>query len=98
MKNNNNEILLKNLEDKLDAFIQKGFAIGRKLPIEERNGLIKNLINELVDSVVKKLQESEDVNLTKDELIKREKMVKQFAEDFYSKKIKAAAFQNTEHK
>lgn len=87
MENHNQDILTKNLEEKLDAFIQKGFVLGRKLPIEERNDLIKKLIDELVDNVVKGLREAEDVDFTDEELIRREKIVKQFAENYYIKKI-----------
>jgi len=88
MKDHNQDVLAKNLEEKLDAFIQKGFALGRKLPIDERNDIIKKIINELVDNVIKGLREAEGCDLTNEELFEREKMVKQFAEDYYNKKVK----------
>ena len=88
MKTHNQDMLTKNLEEKLDAFIQKGFVLGRKLPIEERNDLIKKLIDEIVDNVVIGLREAEDVDFTDEELIERERIVKQFAEDYYAKKVK----------
>jgi hypothetical protein len=88
MKNHYQDMLMKNLEDKLDSFIQKGFVLGRKLPIEDRNVLIKKIIDELVDKVVKNLREAKDVDLADEELFRREKIVKQFAEDYYNKKIR----------
>ncbi len=87
MDNHSQDTMLKNLEDKLDAFIQKGFLLGRELPIEERNTLIKNIINELVDNVVSGLRESKDIDITDDELVRREKLVKKFAENYYIKKL-----------
>ena len=38
--------------------------------------------------MIKDLREAEDSNLTNEELFEREKIVKQFAEDYYNKKVK----------
>ena len=48
----------------------------------------QEIINKLVDNVIKDLREAEDSNLTNEELFEREKIVKQFAEDYYNKKVK----------
>ncbi len=78
------------LEEKLDAFLEKGLELSKDLSKNDREKLIMKLLNELVEIAIKNVKETEK-DLSEEDLAKRRKKIIQFIQERY--KIK-----NTEHK
>lgn len=87
MTRNSEKELMENLKIALDAFIQKGRELGEGLDTNERNVLIKKVINECLDKALDRIARGESVELTEKEVSEKERRIRNFAEDYCGKKI-----------
>ena len=75
--------ILKDLKEKLDAFMKEGIELSNGLDVAERNRMIKKVLDKNFNTAVKNIKKSGEA-LDKN----KEKEIKEFIEDYYEQKIR----------
>ena len=79
---------IKSLKEKLDALINKGIELSKDLDVNQRNKIIKKVIDESIDQALKNIEHDDEDKITQGELTERKKEIRIFIEEYFKKRIK----------
>ena len=87
MKYDHNNEIISNLKDKIDALIEKGNELSKKLSTDEQYGIMKKIICEGIDKAILNIYNDEEIKFTEEELKEKKEELEQFVQEYFDKKF-----------
>lgn len=79
--------VIKNLKDKLDALFNKAVELSEDLNENQRNKVIKKVIDDSIDKALENIEKDDADTLTQEELAEREIEIRTFIERYFKRRL-----------